>query len=240
MAPVNDWRANETEDRQGITEIRYIEGYLANLDELRQRHPNMLIDMCAAGGRRNELEEMRRAVPLWRSDCVHEPLSQQCISYGMAYWIPFSGTVTGALDEYRFRSNMCSYIVSEWDMRDKKLNYDLLRKLTSQWREVADYYSADFYPLTPYRLDKDVWIAWQYDRPETGSGIIQVFKRDECPYVSGQIKLQGLDADAKYSVRNLDSNGSSTLTGRELMENGLMINLPKCPSAGLFTYKKLK
>ena len=30
--------------------------------------PAMLIDTCATGGRRDDLETLRRAVPLWRSD----------------------------------------------------------------------------------------------------------------------------------------------------------------------------
>ena len=57
-------RRADSADRQGITEIRYVEGYLAYWDELRRRHPGMLIDSCASGGRRNDLETMRRAVPL--------------------------------------------------------------------------------------------------------------------------------------------------------------------------------
>ena len=51
-------------DRQGITEIRHVKAYLAYWDELRHRHPDMLIDSCASGGRRNDLETLRRAVPL--------------------------------------------------------------------------------------------------------------------------------------------------------------------------------
>jgi alpha-galactosidase len=31
-------------------------------------NPQLRIDSCASGGRRNDLETMRRAVPLWRSD----------------------------------------------------------------------------------------------------------------------------------------------------------------------------
>ena len=68
MDPLSFWRDNDAEDRQGITEIRHVEGYLAYWDELRRRHPEMLIDTCASGGRRNDLETLRRAVPLLRSD----------------------------------------------------------------------------------------------------------------------------------------------------------------------------
>ncbi|MDD3108509.1 MAG: alpha-galactosidase, partial [Alistipes sp.] len=47
-------------DRQGIAEIRHVIGYLQYMDELQRRHPKMLIDICAAGGKRLELENLRR------------------------------------------------------------------------------------------------------------------------------------------------------------------------------------
>lgn len=47
--PLDFWRANDAEDRQGITEIKYVTGYLEYWDELIRRHPNMLIDSCASG-----------------------------------------------------------------------------------------------------------------------------------------------------------------------------------------------
>ena len=68
MDPLGHWRGNDAPDRQGITEIRHVEGLLAYWDELHRRHPDMLIDTCASGGRRIDLETLRRAVPLWRSD----------------------------------------------------------------------------------------------------------------------------------------------------------------------------
>ena len=64
MDPLALWRGNDAEDRQGITEIHHVEGYLAYWDELLRRHPDMFIDSCASGGRRNDLETMRRAIPL--------------------------------------------------------------------------------------------------------------------------------------------------------------------------------
>ena len=55
-----------TQDRQGITEIRYVEGMYTFLDELQQRHPDLIIDNCASGGRRLDLEMIRRSVTLTR------------------------------------------------------------------------------------------------------------------------------------------------------------------------------
>src|SRR5262249_6164602 len=94
MDPLYFWRANDAPDRRGATENPYVRGHLAYRGELRRRHPNMLIDSCASGGRRNDLETLRRAVPLIRSDYLFEPTGEQCHAYGAALWYPFHGTGT--------------------------------------------------------------------------------------------------------------------------------------------------
>jgi len=71
--PLAAWYAEDPPDRVGITEIRHIEGLYALWDRLLAAHPGLLIDNCAAGGRRIDLETLRRAVPLWRSDAGERP-----------------------------------------------------------------------------------------------------------------------------------------------------------------------
>jgi hypothetical protein len=66
--PLPFWREADAPDRQGVTEIRYIEGLYAMWDELSAGHPGLWIDNCASGGRRIDLETCMRSVPLWRSD----------------------------------------------------------------------------------------------------------------------------------------------------------------------------
>jgi alpha-galactosidase len=88
LDPLAFWKKNDADDRQGITENHHVSGYLAYWDELRQRHPNMLIDSCASGGRRNDLETLRRAVPLLRSDYIMEPVGNQGHTYGFSFWVP--------------------------------------------------------------------------------------------------------------------------------------------------------
>jgi alpha-galactosidase len=105
--PLNYWRANDSPDRQGITEIRHIEGYLAFWDELRRRHPGLLIDTCASGGRRNDLETLRRSVPLHKSDMEYSNLNaKQTQFYGLALWEPYFGAPVypaERVDVYGFR-----------------------------------------------------------------------------------------------------------------------------------------
>ncbi|MDI6828136.1 MAG: alpha-galactosidase, partial [Armatimonadota bacterium] len=238
--PLPYWRENDAEDRQGITEIRYVEGFLAFWDELRRRHPNMLIDTCASGGRRNDLETLRRSVPLLRSDYLLEPIGQQCHTYGISFWIPFYGTGVNQFDAYSFRSAMCPHITGCWDMRVRDSNYEVVRKLINQWQRVAKYMLGDYYPLTPYSLNSDVWIAWQFDCPDLGEGMIQAFRRPASPYESARFKLRGINPYLEYVVTNLDTNQSFVEKGCDLVEKGLQIALANQPDSAIIVYKQKK
>jgi alpha-galactosidase len=241
MDPLNYWRANDAPDRQGISEIRYVTGYLAYWDELRRRHPDMLLDSCASGGRRNDIDTLRRAVPLTRSDYLlepGEPISQQMQTLGMAQWIPYFGTGTSGVDPYVFRSQMTPGVITSWDLRRKDSDTDAMRTLINQWRTVSVNYYGDFYPLTSYSLANDVWGAMQFDRPEAGEGFVEAFRRSRSSYETARFKLQGLDPAARYTVTDLDVSGSREVSGQELMDQGLEIRLKRAPESALVTYQR--
>jgi len=237
--PLSYWRANDEEDRQGITEIKYVTGFLAYWDELRRRHPNMLIDTCASGGRRNDLETLRRSVPLLRSDYILEPVSQQNHTYGIASWIPFYGTGVNSFDAYTFRSQMCPHITACYDMREENQDFETLRRLYKQWLDISRYYFGDYYPLIPYNSSADAWMAWQFDCPDLGEGMAQIFRRSDSIYESARLKLKGLDANACYTVTNIDSpEDQEPLTGDELMRKGFLVAVREQPGAVVITYKR--
>jgi len=251
MDPLGFWRAHDAADRQGITEIRHVTGLLAYWDELRRRHPNLKIDCCASGGRRNDVETLRRAVPLWRTDYAFEPIGTQSHTYGISSWIPYSGTGTVAssgaayygggrtpVEPYAFWSNAAPSLGSGIDLRVKTIDYAALRRLVAAWRSVAPYYYGDYYPLTPYSLDATDWVAWQFDCPEKGGGMVQAFRRGESPYESMRSKLRGLDENAVYAVINLESSATVDISGRELSQNGLAIAIPERPGVAVVMYKK--
>jgi len=238
--PLPYWRAKDAEDRQGITEIRYVTGYLAYWDELRRRHPNILIDSCASGGRRNDLETLRRAVPLLRSDYILEPVGNQCHTYGASFWIPFYGTGVNSSDPYAFRSVMCPSLTGCWDVRRMDLDYSAIRRLVEQWHQVAPYFLGDYYPLTRWSLASDVWIGWQFDRPDLGQGMVQVFRRPDSIYESARLPLRGLEADAAYEVEDLDTGSITRATGEELIERGARVTFADSPGSLVLIYRRVE
>ena len=59
------WDKADAPDRIGITEIRHITGLYQYWDDLLARCPGLLIDNCASGGRRIDIESISRSMPLW-------------------------------------------------------------------------------------------------------------------------------------------------------------------------------
>ncbi|QOJ24399.1 MAG: alpha-galactosidase [Gammaproteobacteria bacterium] len=133
------WKNNDAKqktdmgiERTGISEASHIDNLYYFWDHLRARHPGMIIDNCAAGGRRLDFEALSRTVPLWRSDRVDTyvdtymdnkpiteggwgPTEQQNQMLGLSLWLPLQGRGADAsidtheiagLDgfKYRFRS----------------------------------------------------------------------------------------------------------------------------------------
>ena len=99
-------------------------------------------------------------------------------------------------------------------------------------------YFGDYYPLTAYSLEQTAWMAWQFDLPEKGEGVVQAFRRAESIHEAARFKLRGLDPDAEYVLTNLDSGQSQTLAGRELLDTGLAVPIADQPGSAVIVYKK--
>lgn len=116
----------------------------------------------------------------------------------------------------------------------------MIRRVLNQWKQYAPYYFGDYYPLTAYSLDQTAWMAWQFDVPEKGEGVVQAFRRADSVYEAARFKLRGLDPGAEYVLTNLDTAQSQTLTGRELLDKGLAVPIADQPGSAVIVYKKLK
>ncbi|MCS7239125.1 MAG: alpha-galactosidase [Thermoguttaceae bacterium] len=249
--PLPFWRANDEPDREGITENKYVQGFLWFWDELRRRFPAMLIDSCASGGRRNDLETMRRAVPLWRSDYAYEPIGHQCMTYGISLWLPYHGTgtvaFTGApyygsgwtpVEPYAFWSNAAPSLGCGVDIRVPNLDYDTLRRLCQSWRTFSRFYYGDFYPLTAYTQSPAEWMAWQFHMPEDQAGAVQVFRRQESTVDEVKLRLRDIDPQSNYKITALEGQMPSKLTGRQLAEEGFAVRIPTRPGVVVFVYER--
>lgn len=242
MFPVYYWRHQEPVDRQGMNEIRYVTGLYRFWDDLLARFPNLLIDNCASGGRRIDFEMLRRSVPLFRSDVgFRNPTASQGMEWALSHWIPYHGMGAVSTDSYHFRSGLGAVFTVAMNLNEDANKWAQMNAMLQQYKAFRDYYIGDFYPLSPYELAEDRGIAWQFDRPDLGAGIVQAFRRQYSASESVRLKLRGLSAEADYSISDLDNPGrTQTISGSKLMSDGLDVALPNQPCAALITYRLKK
>ncbi|MCL5099037.1 MAG: alpha-galactosidase [Candidatus Omnitrophica bacterium] len=239
MYPVYYWRNGESPDRQGINEIRYVLGLYAYFDSLVRDHPRLLLDTCASGGRRIDFEMLRRCLVLTRSDYLWDPVGQQCHTYGLAQWIPLTGIGAASANPYNCRSGMGSHYVETINTQAaSQQDWETVRQFLRQYLSIRPLFQGDFYPLSPYSTAQKDWLAFQFDRSDLGEGVVQIFRRTECPEETWTVRLRGLDPNACYLLANWDEDQPQTKTGRELMDQGLTVHLKSKPAAGVVVYRK--
>jgi alpha-galactosidase len=242
IEPLPYWRRNDPSDRQGITENFYVQGYLAYLDSLLARNPTIWSDVSASGGRRNDLETLRRALPLRRSDYEAPngvPEAMQAQTYGLSSWLPYYGVLGQTFPLYSARSTYLPAIVFPSDFDTSAKGLADVKKVFEEYHQVAPIMLGDYYPLTDYSLQLDQWIAWQFDRPEQGDGVVQIFRRNKCPEASKTFLLHGLDAAARYEITDFDAASRSEVSGAELIEMGLTARIHDRPGATVMTYRRV-
>ena len=129
-------------------------------------------------------------------------------------------------------TNYCYSQRSNFGDDTEKLTW--LRNSIEESLKVRPYFSEDFYPLTEVSDKEDVWSAAQFNRPDEGDGIVQVFRRDEAPYTECEFKLRGLDADKTYVFTDADTNETIEQSGGELFR----VRMPEKHLSKLFFYKE--
>jgi alpha-galactosidase len=242
MDPYPYWSAYDTPGRIGIHEIKHIEGLYAFWDSLLVRFPELLIDNCASGGRRIDLETTSRSAPLWRTDYQYgEPNGYQCHTYGLHFYLPVHGTAIYSTDSYTFRSGLGATAVTNWEVTGRNSEpVPAMQKRIQEFKELREYYYGDFYPLTGSvnNTRDDVWLAYQLNRPDQRDGIILAFRRSGSNEESIHVKLSGLEDNTIYEVNYEDYGVIIRKSGHELMD-GFDITISQKPSSLMIRYKSI-
>ncbi len=243
FAPLAYWRDNEPEDRQGMNENLHVQGYLRYWDDLLARNPGLWIDSCSSGGRRNDLETMRRSVPLHYTDYGYGNHPVKLAFHHTLYsWIPYfkectlswdqnqpgdDGRFDRAIDSFSFHCGMAAMVFATVDIRRDDYDFALGRQMIGLWRRAAPLLLyGDYYPLTEFSRSGERWVAWQFDRPELGEGFLQVIRHAACPDETITVHPQGVSPEAEYVLENPETGEELRLTGTALMDDGLTLGLP--------------
>ncbi|MBI2433034.1 MAG: alpha-galactosidase, partial [Candidatus Hydrogenedentes bacterium] len=244
MRPLEYWRQVDTPERQGMTEMRHVEGLYAMWQELMRRHPGLVVDICASGGRRLDFETLKYGLPLWHSDrqCFGpDPEADQVQNGGLFPWIPLHGCGNfGVEPSYLFRSGMTTGNILVLDTYALIQGADpqteeAIRKTIAIYKKLRPYMLGDFYELFPHSAAKDAWYGYQFHRDDLGSGLAVIYRREQCPEKT-ICTLRGLALDSKYRIFYEDSLETGELDTSKGM--AIEVSIPTTPGAIFIYYRK--
>lgn len=243
--------------RTGINENKCVQGHYrlwdGIIDYCRRNGKCTFVDSCAGGGGRNDIESMRRGVPLMRSDADRTTISMRLAqTWGFCKWIPFHGSANKEVsrqldvqmgrgaDEYVSRASLLPvFKISGAPTQNKNLDFDLMRRNYNEWKSINHLLLRDFYTLTPWRHHKYVegWQALAYDAPELGESVILAFRMPKAEEPVHTVKLPFVRPEAVYTLVNADTGEKTVKKGSELRE-GLALRLDKKRSSVLLRMKR--
>lgn len=250
--PLRHWRENEADDRRGMRENLHVQGYLRFWDDLLARHPGLWIDSCASGGRRNDLETMRRSVPLHYSDYGYGLHAAKLgFQQTLSAWIPYfkdaalSWDTVGPdgdrwfqrdTDPFAFHCALAPMLALAVDIRRDDLDLGMTRRMVELWRRAADLVlRGDAYALTPWSADPRRWVVRQFDRPEEGRGLVQGIRLPGCAAGELAVGLRALRPERLYVFENGETGEGRRMSGAAAAA-GFVFRLPE-RAAELWFYR---
>lgn len=227
FAPFEYWEKADAEyydGRTGICENHYVTNLYRYLDYLTENIDGLIIDNCASGGKRLDLEMTFRSIPFWRSDyncAVHSDLFEatQSQTYGISFWLPMSGTAHNMTSEYSSRSAITPLMLMDFFAHTHE-DFDY-------HHEQKALMTGNYFPLDFGSYDKNKMLSMQYMSEDGADGVVLVYKRADVMKNEYTVILNGLYPDAQYEISDFDGIiETKKYTGSELMSEGLTIPLP--------------
>lgn len=236
------WAANDEPDRDGMTELRYVENLYRLYDRLHREFPGIMLDNCASGGKRIDLEMLKRMVILHRTDYTCVPYGDgegqfnmegiQWQNQNLSYWLPLHGATLGYPvylfeDSYLARS-MLSAGVALGIQVGYAADKPLAQKMTREMSDFRGYFIGDYYPLLEPTYDKTSKQAFMYVREDINEALVLVYNRPQnSESTRFTLKLRGLDPDTTYIVTDQDARKGQAkeMTGEKLMNEGIDLNV---------------
>ena len=232
--PGGSWASNDLRNsgRKGMTENLYVE-----------RYPGIYMDSCASGGGRNDLETMKRAVPLHYTDWFdgnHEDYNMKGrMTQALFAWFPyFKNEIYDTDNMYKVRMNYAPLSLMNFGpVLDKNADWTLNKQGYAEFEQIRGYFYADYYQLVEWTADPNRWNAWEFYDPATASGYASVFCHEATKELSTTVKLKGLDPEKTYRVTDFDGLVDVTADGASLMESGIPVTVPEKPYAIIMLIK---
>ena len=206
------WIKHETQDRIGAIENGHVQGHIRFWDTLAERNPGLLFDICASGGRRNEMESLRRGVPYHYTDVGYgsHAIKQKQARF-LNEWAPYHRSsfcdwrdendryIPGSdhtPDAFTF---ICSFSPAMRMCENENLK-EIAEKYNAIWEKTASFMlDADYYPLTECRKSTKDFYGEQFEIPEKGIGFFRIISNVDNEAIEAELNMH-YDSSRGYEL----------------------------------------
>ena len=222
------------EDQQHLY-VDHVRGLYNILDRVKAKYPNVPMMMCASGGGRCDFQGLEYFTEFWTSDDT-DPVERLFIQYGMGHFMP-SKVLCAHVARWnsdvkiKFRTNVAmmgklgyDYDIHEWDEKELAYSKQAVKNYEKLKPAILD---GDLYRLiSPYSGTHAVNQFMSKDGKLGAIFTFDIYPRWGEHYYN--VKLQGLDPNARYDIHEIDRFDAGDFkygeyTGEYLMEVGIPI-----------------
>ena len=234
------------------TDVSYhaVRAYYDIYSNLRKNHPGLLFEICNDGGRMMDFGSASHGDYFSITD-TYDPLSNRRAFYDTSFVLPTAMLETyvekwptPAIDNFRYmlRSGMMGWLTIMLDTTAWTAEQHAVAK------EEFQIYKTRLRPLIreamlfhiSARPDGVRWDGMEYYDPKTGKGVVYAFRGSTEAESSHTFTLQGLSPSSMYRVQFHDgSSPDRSMSGSELMRQGLTVSLAKPNSSDLIFFDRI-
>ncbi len=236
-SPITNVYSPYLKENQGRLYIDHVRGVRNVMRRVAEKHPDVPMMLCSGGGGRCDYEALKYFTEFWPSDDT-DPVERLYIQWGFSQVFPAKAMCAHVTNwdktaSVKFRTDVASMCKLGFDIGLQSLTADELefcREAVAEWKRLAPVtMDGEQYRLvSPYDGNH---MAVNYVSQDRSKAVL--FAYDIHPRYQEKlqrVKLQGLDPDKTYTVRevNLMPGTMSTLkadgktfTGDYLMKVGL-------------------
>jgi len=197
-----------------MTEIRHVEGLYALWDRIQAAHPGIFIDNCALGGRRIDLETLRRAMVLSRSDVVDVggkaggkvDIVNQIQCWGLGHWLADHAGLNADFNAYAVRSALCTGFMAYRVLPENEQDPEYADAIAGvvEMKRLRPFMAEERIGLITPDLNKEAWAAFQHHRHSDSSGIIVALRGPGADSDSVTLRPEHIEPNATYQVTRWD------------------------------------
>ena len=244
-SPITNIYSVYLKDKQSHLYVDYVRGLYKVLDRIKAKYPDLPMMLCAGGGGRSDYEALKYFTEFWPSDNT-DPIERLFIQWGYSQIFP-SKTLCAHVTTWnrgtsiKFRTDVAMMC---------KLGFDIkLEDMKQNEHLYCDQAVKNYNRLKPVILEGDLYrLVSPYGSNHTSSMFVgkdkktaAVFAFDIHPRYAEKtlpVRLQGLDADKKYRVKEINmmpGSGSSLKGNNQVFSGEYLMNV----GLDLFTTQQL-